>query len=362
MGKIRAWLIPLSVLGLTAWAGLSIALLEVQADKSRRDQLKIASVNLALADLPNAAFSADPHAGGSPTLALRSMRLDEQTISRGVAELAGESSAPGSLASVTSDLTSLYRVVRQIYEMGAYHGGYGQAVNPLQARQAELNARLAAMLQRASKTYDRRASHARARAIVGSALTIAVLLVSFAFFYWRARRARQLAERLAAHNRELLAASRDDALTDVLTGLRNRRALNQDLDELVAKATKEDELMLALFDLDGFKQYNDTFGHPAGDELLARLGKRLSEAAEGVGTAYRMGGDEFCVVAHAGTERGCALVEAARDALADAGDGWDIRSSYGVVWVPSEATSSRDALTAADQRMYESKSARANRA
>ena len=54
---------------------------------------------------------------------------------------------------------------------------------------------------------------------------------------------------------------------------------------------------LALFDLDGFKAYNDAFGHPAGDALLERLGGNLTAALGRAGRAYRMGGDEFCVLA-----------------------------------------------------------------
>ena len=55
--------------------------------------------------------------------------------------------------------------------------------------------------------------------------------------------------------------------------------------------------VLLLFDLDGFKNYNDSYGHPAGDALLARLGSRLAAATAADGTAYRVGGDEFCVLA-----------------------------------------------------------------
>ena len=55
-------------------------------------------------------------------------------------------------------------------------------------------------------------------------------------------------------------------------------------------------VLLGLFDLDGFKRYNDTFGHPAGDALLRRLGSQLQAAVEPVGRAYRMGGDEFCIL------------------------------------------------------------------
>ena len=61
--------------------------------------------------------------------------------------------------------------------------------------------------------------------------------------------------------------------------------------------------MLLLFDLNGFKRYNDTFGHPAGDELLVRLGRQLREAVGEDGTAYRIGGDEFCLLLTCAEER-----------------------------------------------------------
>ena len=60
--------------------------------------------------------------------------------------------------------------------------------------------------------------------------------------------------------------------------------------------------MLVLFDLDGFKHYNDTFGHPAGDALLVRLGGNLSTYLSGRGRAFRMGGDEFCALFEPGDE------------------------------------------------------------
>jgi GGDEF domain-containing protein len=100
-------------------------------------------------------------------------------------------------------------------------------------------------------------------------------------------RARRTAQRLAGENHEPLLASRHEALTDALTGLGNRRGLMADLRDASG------EVMLALFDLDGFKNYNDSFGHGAGDALLARLGERLAETMDGVGAGYRMGGDEF---------------------------------------------------------------------
>ena len=102
-------------------------------------------------------------------------------------------------------------------------------------------------------------------------------------------------------NIRLLASSRRDALTDALTGLGNRRALMEDLEVEVAVATESRPSGLVLLDLDGFKQYNDRFGHPMGDALLARLGQRLAEAFPH-DRAYRLGGDEFCVLARGSEE------------------------------------------------------------
>src|SRR6185312_13035355 len=71
-------------------------------------------------------------------------------------------------------------------------------------------------------------------------------------------------------------AIREQALTDPLTGLGNRRQLTADLRAAFEERTETaGASLLLLFDLDGFKAYNDTFGHLAGDELLARLGERL---------------------------------------------------------------------------------------
>jgi diguanylate cyclase (GGDEF)-like protein len=166
--------------------------------------------------------------------------------------------------------------------------------------------------------------------------------------------------RLAGENEHLLAASREEANTDSLTGLPNRRALMRDLETELAQAGDKRELILVLFDLDGFKQYNDTFGHPAGDALLARFGDRLRRALEGAGTAYRMGGDEFCVLAPADERGGAALAARAAAVLSEKGEAFAIGCSYGVANLPREASTATEALSAADQRMYECKAGRAS--
>ncbi len=84
-----------------------------------------------------------------------------------------------------------------------------------------------------------------------------------------------------AENQRVLVHSQAEALTDPLTGLRNRRSLMMDLTDAVAHATPEQPVALVLFDLDGFKEYNDAFGHPAGDGLLVRLGRAAGRHREG---------------------------------------------------------------------------------
>ena len=64
-----------------------------------------------------------------------------------------------------------------------------------------------------------------------------------------------------------------------------------------SRAEKIEATLLMIFDLDGFKGYNDTFGHPAGDALLSRLGEKLAGVPGSQGAAYRLGGDEFCLIA-----------------------------------------------------------------
>ncbi len=149
-------------------------------------------------------------------------------------------------------------------------------------------------------------------------------------------------------NGRMLRASRHEAATDALTGLGNRRALIAELERRLG----EDEIepaVLALFDLDGFKAYNDLFGHPAGDLLLSRLGGRLAELGEPA-EAFRMGGDEFCVLLPGGGAGD--LVGRARLALSESGEGFEISASAGSVALPLEARSVSEALAIADRRMY----------
>lgn len=150
----------------------------------------------------------------------------------------------------------------------------------------------------------------------------------------------------------LVEASRGEANTDALTGLGNRRKLMSDLESRLPHASPTRAIVLALFDLDGFKTYNDKFGHPAGDALLARLGQSLADAIGSDGSAYRVGGDEFCALIDATATRPETMIAAAKAALHERGEGFEIGCSAGTVNLPLEARESAQALQLADQRMY----------
>jgi diguanylate cyclase (GGDEF)-like protein len=144
------------------------------------------------------------------------------------------------------------------------------------------------------------------------------------------------------------------ATTDGLTALGNRRKLLGDLERRVRTARADAPAVLTLFDLNGFKNYNDTFGHQAGDALLQRLGSALAQAVVPfAGRAYRPGGDEFCVIADARHQH--AMEQAAYRALAESGDGFDVSAAFGSVVIPQDTGDAAEAMRKADEAMYAQK-------
>ncbi len=160
----------------------------------------------------------------------------------------------------------------------------------------------------------------------------------------------KLRARMRAAQLELTALSQ----TDSLTGLGNRRKLIADL-ELALEGPAA--TVLVLLDLDGFKAYNDTFGHGAGDALLSRLGQRLAARLGPHGKAYRPGGDEFCVLAPVSSDTVASLEALAVDALCDRSAVFAVSASSGVVLLGDETRDASSALRLADQRMYAQKTA-----
>ncbi len=161
--------------------------------------------------------------------------------------------------------------------------------------------------------------------------------------------------RLTAENEQLIEKDSQRDTIDTLTGLPNRAALMRDLEAALEHAQTAPDLTLVLFDLDGFKPYNDAFSHPAGDALLVRLAERLRRSLDGSSSCYRMGGDEFCILATAGEKAGNALARRGAKALSEQGEAFSVSCSFGTAFLPREARSASDALRLADKRMYERK-------
>jgi diguanylate cyclase (GGDEF)-like protein len=353
----------LLVLLLTVGAIATVWVLIERTDASRGEQLQVAAMTLSLSDLQSAPFNAEPNAGGEPARILTESRADESSIASGLTVRSQNRVPPGLLRSGRSQLAAIEPVVADIYRIAIHKGGLsadGALTAVLQQRLTVRSQRLQILLVTVEQADASSAEHTRSQAKLGAAAAMLLLLLAFAYFYFRATGAREAVERLARENESLLGVTRVEARTDALTGLGNRRALTSDLAGVIADRSSERELLLTMFDLDGFKQYNDSFGHAAGDALLQRLGGRLADAAMHLGSAYRMGGDEFCMLARCAPEMAEQLLDDTVAALEEGGEGWHVSCSHGAVWIPSEAATESRALKLADERMYANKASRSS--
>jgi diguanylate cyclase (GGDEF)-like protein len=366
----RTGTVPVLVLIAGAAAIAAITALQNRSDRSRRAQAELAQVTANLGRLQAAPFqvvvAAKPAAIRARMAALEAAARADVDRLRANDPVPALARVDAQLAEVAKaeeaelSLLQLFLTADGRSEMAAaFVAPQGSPLSllvtaPLQRAQ-RANQTVVATLDAAGRQYDARASSAKTQSLAGSIAAIVLLVLAFSYANRRARRARAEAERLAAENASLAAASRHEAITDALTGLGNRRALIEALEDELSDGHPHRRLALALFDLDGFKQYNDSFGHPAGDELLARLGQRLAESVGGIGTAFRMGGDEFCVLAAAGDGGEQLVARRAAEALTETAEGCAIGCSYGLAVVPDEAHSVEEALRLADQRMYAEK-------
>jgi diguanylate cyclase (GGDEF)-like protein len=302
--------------------------------------------------LQDAPFRARPRNGGSPAHSRLLLRTGERRVLEALDALRDDS-PPAQMRTVPGRVRVYFRTLHQIYLAGISPAGYGARADRLSATSGGELQSLNATIDSAGRTYAGRAKRTQDDVLAGSATAIALLFSAFAFLLRRSAIAHAETRRLAEENWCLLDTSRAEARADALTGLPNRRALVADLTAAVAWEADRRALLI-VFDLDGFKQYNDAFGHPAGDLLLRRLGRRLEAAVAPLqGTAYRMGGDEFCVLAPA--EESELVVWASFNALSERGEGFEVGASYGMAEIPAEASSVALALHLADVRMYDDK-------
>lgn len=156
------------------------------------------------------------------------------------------------------------------------------------------------------------------------------------------------------------------AHTDDLTGLANRRLMDQRLAEVldVRSLNQQDSCALLLIDVDSFKEINDSLGHNAGDAVLQLVGKRLQDLLRPSDTVARLGGDEFAILLGGGTTVSGAVAVAERIRsesavpLAIGPMDLQVAMSIGIAMCPDHARTREDLLRAADAAMYRAKRSR----
>jgi len=168
------------------------------------------------------------------------------------------------------------------------------------------------------------------------------------------------AVRLEAINARLEALAKLDGMT----GLKNHRAFQERLEFEFQRAQRYSmPLSLLLLDVDSFKQFNDTFGHLAGDEVLKTVAQVLQDNARGVDFVARYGGEEFVVILpHADESASVAIGERLRSAIENVV--WPLRSvtaSFGISTLMTSMTHASDLIALADKALYGSKTAGRNR-
>lgn len=148
------------------------------------------------------------------------------------------------------------------------------------------------------------------------------------------------------------------ACADPLTGLGNRRVLEFVLDRHVAGAARGIDATVVAFDLDKFKEYNDAYGHAAGDEALVLFAKVLVEESRASDLPVRSGGEEFVVVLAGTSAKGAAVyAERVRRRIAEVetSTGEQLTVSAGIATARSDQRDSGELLKAADEALYEAK-------
>jgi diguanylate cyclase (GGDEF)-like protein len=355
--RARATILVFAAMWLTGLTALGLAItFQSRVDTQRQAEVIMGTMERQVGNLASVAFDPATSAlGAAPTAAetkLR-MRAGQQAISDSVAKLRGldSSSEPARINALD---VRYFLAINRISRLVASNAGtqaaldFGRESQPTGSYGAVI-----AELHKASASYSRTATRSRAIGAIGTIGATLLLLLAFSITLYRSTR-------LAREKHQLLARSRVEALTDALTGLPNRRKLFSDMADLLRASPTAEGFALGMFDLDGFKTYNDTFGHPAGDALLARCSHKLAAVMEGHGSAYRMGGDEFCVIVRgAASDR---VLAAAAEALSEHGEHFDVRCSSGSVVIGPNEMTLEQALLQADQRLYSNKRSSRGRA
>lgn len=168
---------------------------------------------------------------------------------------------------------------------------------------------------------------------------------------------------MAIENARLHDLIRHQALTDPLTGLPNRRFFDQRLNEEIRRSMRyQHPFVLMIMDLNGFKEINDRFGHPAGDSVLKQLAALFRGRMRDTDFLARYGGDEFAfILPETSTEEAKKLIQDLQKLMRDThlaisgGEERVLSGCFGFALFPSHASSSDELISVADQMLYVSK-------
>jgi diguanylate cyclase (GGDEF)-like protein len=165
---------------------------------------------------------------------------------------------------------------------------------------------------------------------------------------------------LALGNLKLRESLRNQSICDPLTGLFNRRYMEESLEREFSRASRnKSSVSIVMMDLDNFKRFNDTYGHQAGDALLRAFGDLLKRSSRGQDIACRYGGEEFVLVLTdsnlAGALRRAEILRQQVKQLSVEYAGQllgAVSISMGVALYPDHGTTMGDVLRASDQALY----------
>jgi diguanylate cyclase (GGDEF)-like protein/putative nucleotidyltransferase with HDIG domain len=185
--------------------------------------------------------------------------------------------------------------------------------------------------------------------------------MSHAFSQRHVRLLEQLASQIAMplENTQLYARAEKKARIDELTGLFNRRSLDEMIDSEISRHSRYGgAFSLAILDLDGLKSYNDTYGHLAGDSLLKIVGGNIRAALRTSDFAFRYGGDEFAILLpQTSVDDAMMVLERVRKRIGDGVDAskMQVTASIGVACWPDDGISHNDIIASADVTLYRAK-------